>query len=662
MANTLGSGITIPEGTDRISATGVEEMRKLGVTADTALRSRASVSQVIAAQNQIDTLAGEVDTRLDGIQSAYDVAVADGFTGTQAEWLASLEGPEGPTGPYGGTEVTAPQVAAMVESDAAVRAALDARYRRTASVLEYGATGDGDTDDTAAVQAALTDVAGGAVYFPPGAYRLTGPLNVPAGTSISGADSSSVLLDWSTMPEFTSASLLCWEKGSLDRSTPLTVAPQVGDVTVTVTSGHEIQVGDWVRITADETAVSGEAVKAEFQRVIAVSGAVLSLGGAVFDSYSLELSARVERANLVTGALAGVSVRGKGINPSGYGDSVVDFSLAREVTISDVKFHDVENKCLLFKSVVGLDVDRCFFRFDPSFTPLQYGVALTGACQMVSMRGCSSWNDRHMLTTSTSTMLQESVTENRGIPRVITVTGCTANGSWQAPIDTHRGGEYLTIVGNALSSESTAIKIRGANALISGNTITGKSASLGGSPFGVRIGMVCDNVRVTGNVIRGFSSGVRIETPDSTTNALVVTGNTISDCQHCVYLGTTATVLDGVVVSSNYLEPVTGGYAVYISTTVNDLDVSGNVLVGGAGGVYVASNATTLTRFAMQGNTIRGQSSYGAYLRATTDGFVASNFSADREIRFTNANTRVTAAMNQCTVTDLSTDRNVTIK
>lgn len=33
--------------------------------------------------------------------SAYEIAVADGFVGTEQEWLASLEGPVGPIGPIG---------------------------------------------------------------------------------------------------------------------------------------------------------------------------------------------------------------------------------------------------------------------------------------------------------------------------------------------------------------------------------------------------------------------------------------------------------------------------------------------------------------------------------------------------------------------------------
>ena len=38
--------------------------------------------------------------------SAYEVAVANGFEGTELDWLASLEGPEGPQGPQGATGAT----------------------------------------------------------------------------------------------------------------------------------------------------------------------------------------------------------------------------------------------------------------------------------------------------------------------------------------------------------------------------------------------------------------------------------------------------------------------------------------------------------------------------------------------------------------------------
>jgi hypothetical protein len=55
----------------------------------------------------------------------------------------------------------------------AVARTIDAKLRDLVSVKDFGATGDGTTNDTAAVQAAIDSLAsGGVVYFPPGTYRI----------------------------------------------------------------------------------------------------------------------------------------------------------------------------------------------------------------------------------------------------------------------------------------------------------------------------------------------------------------------------------------------------------------------------------------------------------------------------------------------------------
>jgi hypothetical protein len=57
--------------------------------------------------------------------------------------------------------------------------------RYICNVKDYGATGDGSTDDTVAIQnainAAITGVRGGAVYFPPGYYILSSTLTAAFG-------------------------------------------------------------------------------------------------------------------------------------------------------------------------------------------------------------------------------------------------------------------------------------------------------------------------------------------------------------------------------------------------------------------------------------------------------------------------------------------------
>jgi hypothetical protein len=49
------------------------------------------------------------------------------------------------------------------------------------SVRSYGATGNGTTDDTAAINQAIA--AGGVVYFPPGTYKYVGSMTLPPNTS-----------------------------------------------------------------------------------------------------------------------------------------------------------------------------------------------------------------------------------------------------------------------------------------------------------------------------------------------------------------------------------------------------------------------------------------------------------------------------------------------
>lgn len=184
--------------------------------------------------------------------SAYVVALEAGFVGTQEEWLATLVGPVGPqgpvgpegaastvpgpkgdtgatgpqgpqgiqgltgptgatgaTGPKGDTGATGPQGPAGVADDASVAAlvpsssgsatsaALLATYARGVSVTAYGATGDGTTDDSTAVQAAIQAVysaGGGEVHFPRGIYRCNSQIVIPNDGTTTRASQPSIRL------------------------------------------------------------------------------------------------------------------------------------------------------------------------------------------------------------------------------------------------------------------------------------------------------------------------------------------------------------------------------------------------------------------------------------------------------------------------------------
>lgn len=81
--------------------------------------------------------------------------------------------------------------------------------------VTYGAEGDGSTDDKTAIQACLTAAgaansgAGAFVFFPPGNYRITGALSIPAGVHLygAGAATTTITLDHATADTFDVAAI-----------------------------------------------------------------------------------------------------------------------------------------------------------------------------------------------------------------------------------------------------------------------------------------------------------------------------------------------------------------------------------------------------------------------------------------------------------------------
>lgn len=72
----------------------------------------------------------------------------------------------------------------------AVARTVQDKLRESVSVLDFGATGDGTTDDTAALQAAadhINSIGGGTVYLPQGNYIITAPISIYSNTRFIGA-------------------------------------------------------------------------------------------------------------------------------------------------------------------------------------------------------------------------------------------------------------------------------------------------------------------------------------------------------------------------------------------------------------------------------------------------------------------------------------------
>jgi hypothetical protein len=68
----------------------------------------------------------------------------------------------------------------------AVATTVQTKLRESVSVKDFGAVGDGVTDDTAAIQLAITAASGKKLYFPSGTYNTTGNINLVSNILICG--------------------------------------------------------------------------------------------------------------------------------------------------------------------------------------------------------------------------------------------------------------------------------------------------------------------------------------------------------------------------------------------------------------------------------------------------------------------------------------------
>lgn len=71
-------------------------------------------------------------------------------------------------------------------SSGAVTRTAQSKLGEVVSVKDFGAVGDGTTDDTSAIQAAVNAAAGGVLYFPPGRYLISSAINIVSRVHIYG--------------------------------------------------------------------------------------------------------------------------------------------------------------------------------------------------------------------------------------------------------------------------------------------------------------------------------------------------------------------------------------------------------------------------------------------------------------------------------------------
>jgi len=141
----------------------------------------------------------------------------------------------------------------------AVDRTVKAKLQETVSVKDFGAVGDGVTDDTAAIQAAL-DSGKKRIHMPEGTYKVTDRIAVPDGVSLTGAGKDITIIDGSsTQPSSFHSHATNISMGKDDVANSWSALPALasdiaeGDILVEFASAHGLVKGDKFRLEDDTT-------------------------------------------------------------------------------------------------------------------------------------------------------------------------------------------------------------------------------------------------------------------------------------------------------------------------------------------------------------------------------------------------------------------------
>jgi hypothetical protein len=285
------------------------------------------------------------------------------------------------------TKPTSEQVTFLAAGTGAVQRTALSKFRDTVSVKDFGAVGDGVTNDSSAFIAARTAAAGKRIYVPAGSYKLNQAITSSEDLILEG-DGPSTILDFTGT--ITGGDYALEAIGTATKIQELNATATVGTFTVVFVSAPSLVVGDVFVIynptTSSWSGFRTEYFAGEWCEVESIVGNTVTVRNQLYDTY-VAADVDVYKISGPRVVLRNFEIRGTTIN------GLIATTLCIAPQIESIKASHANNSIAYF--------DRCYkpLIVNPDFSNVgdggdDYGISV-GNSQHCRITGGYVYSRRH---------------------------------------------------------------------------------------------------------------------------------------------------------------------------------------------------------------------------------------------------------------------------
>jgi len=479
---------------------------------------------------------------------------------------------------------------------------VDSKLKDTLHFKDFGAVGDGSTNDAVPLLEAL-NAATGRVLDGGGLTYKCNSMLAPTSENIvvqnATFDFSGVTATGNTANAYISFT------GSVGTPTAVSADINVGANTFTVASTSGLTTPNSYHILEDDQVVtSSEGLTLGqyiFIKEVNTTSKLVTLHNDILYKFLSASNAQVVPVTMKKN-ITFRNVIIKGANPAGTTTSNTHtglrFRRCEGVTVENCTLEDIDYAGSVIDASVNVKISNCTCKHHTK-TGTSYGFVIGNGSYGVNIVNSYGQDLRHFVT----------IGDNEGINLFINVTNCHVSGCRDAGIDSHSGGDFVNFSGNTIEGSSfdsgmlDGIIFQGINCIINDNVIVGiRRHAIHHQPilnFAAASGGTASSV-ISGNKIINHGDA-------SSNEAGVLVFN------HSNVLGT----IDGVVIANNIMEGTSNtGISIYASGgPINNVSITGNnINHSNVQGILLRSgtdSGETIKNFNITGNIVNAGTATG---------------------------------------------------